>query len=142
MTETLTFASDPERAYAQYLRDGVFVEPAVLTEGECDELIAVADRLAESRDDDLRPIMQVHRLEPAFMKILGHPRIVAIMDRLCGGPVVGIQTQLFYTPPHRAGFGFHQDNYFVEAPDASFASAWVPLVDVTPANGSLFSFRG
>jgi ectoine hydroxylase-related dioxygenase (phytanoyl-CoA dioxygenase family) len=140
MPRPATFAADPERALAQYLRDGVFVEPDVLTPAECDELIAAANRLPSARDGSFLPIMQVHRDEPAFMKTLNHPRIVKIMDQVCGGPVVGVQTQLYYTPPERAGLGFHQDNYFVEAPSDSFASAWVPLVDVTPENGSLYAF--
>jgi ectoine hydroxylase-related dioxygenase (phytanoyl-CoA dioxygenase family) len=142
MGEPVSFAADPEAALACYLRDGVFVEPDVLSGEECDALLEAAQGLPTVRDGTLLPLMQVHRLEPRFGQLLSHPAIVRMMDIVCGGAVVGIQTQFYFTPPQRAGLGFHQDNYFVEAPDNAFASAWVPLVDTGPRNGGLYAFRG
>ncbi len=138
----VTFSSDPEAALARYDEDGVFVEPNVLPPELCDELIEIALRQETARDGSLFPIMQIHRSEPRFHEVMSDPAIVRMMDLVCGGPVVGIQTQFYFTPPHRNGLGFHQDNYFVEAPDDAFASAWVPLVDTHPGNGGLYAFKG
>lgn len=142
MTKAITFATDPQAALVRYNEDGVFVEPNVISPELCDELVAIALRQDTARDGAFFPIMQVHKIEPKFRELLSHPRIVSMMDLVCGGPVVGVQTQFYFTPPRRAGLGLHQDNYFVEAPDDSFASAWVPLVDAYPGNGGLYAFKG
>lgn len=142
MKPAVTFASDPEAAFARYSEDGVFVEPGVIPAELCDELVAIALRQETALDASFLPIMQIHKVEPKFREVMSHPRIVAVMDRICGGPVVGIQTQFYFTPPYRNGLGFHQDNYFVEASDDAFASAWVPLVDTGPDNGGLYAFKG
>jgi ectoine hydroxylase-related dioxygenase (phytanoyl-CoA dioxygenase family) len=138
----MTFAESPREALLRYNEDGFFVEPDVVPEALCDELIAAALAQESAKDGSLFPIMQIHKVEPRFLEFMANPRIVAMMDLVCGGPVVGIQSQFYFTPPNRAGLGRHQDNYFVEAPDASFASAWVPLVDVGPDNGGLYAFKG
>jgi ectoine hydroxylase-related dioxygenase (phytanoyl-CoA dioxygenase family) len=142
MAAAPTFAADPEAALARYDEDGVFVEPDVLAPAACEALICAAQQLPSARDGTFLPVMQVHRLEPKFRDLLGHPRVLAMMDRICGGPVDAIQTQFYFTPPGRAGLGFHQDNYFVEAPDDAFASAWIALVDTHPGNGGLYAFKG
>jgi ectoine hydroxylase-related dioxygenase (phytanoyl-CoA dioxygenase family) len=67
---------------------------------------------------------------------------VSTIEHIVHGKAVGLQTQFFFTPPGRAGLGYHQDNYFVEAPTDAFVSAWVPLVDVTVENGGLYYFKG
>ncbi len=140
--EPATFATRPAEALAAYERDGYFVEPDVLAPATCDALVAAAVRVDAAQAGGQLPIMQIHRLAPGFGELMSHPRIVAMMDRVCGGPVVGIQTQFYFTPPNRNGLAQHQDNYFVEAPGDAFASAWVALVDTGPGNGGLYAFPG
>jgi len=137
-----SFTADFPEVLKAFNHDGYFVGPGLLTAAECDTLIAAAQNLESARNGSLLPVMQVHQVEPLFYKTFGHPKIISIMDQLCGGRVVGIQTQFYFTPPERAGLGFHQDNYFVEAPNDSFASAWIPLVDVEKSNGGLYAFPG
>ncbi len=138
----VTFATAPERAYEQYQRDGYFIEPDVLTEAECAAVIAAAERLPSARDGSYTPTMNVHKLDDAFVEVLSHPKVVAVIRRLVHGTPCGLHTQMFFTPPQRAGLGMHQDNYFVEAKVDAFASAWIPLVDVTPHNGGLYTYPG
>lgn len=142
MKKAITFKNDPDLAYQKYMEDGVFVEPGVLTEEECDEIIAHAERLPNALDGSYIPMMNVHKVDPTFVKVMSNKALVSIISRLVHGKPCGLQTQMFYTPPQRAGLGYHQDNYFVEASPDSFASAWVPLVDVTPENGGLYAFLG
>src|SRR4051794_40185621 len=98
MSDPVSFRTDPAAAMARYLEDGVFIEPDVLTPAECDRLIEAAQSLPTARDGTLTPVMQVHRIEPKFHELMGHPRLVAMMDTACGGPVVGVQTQFYFTP--------------------------------------------
>jgi len=142
MSAPVTFANDPDAAFAQYLEDGFFVEPDVVPPDLCDRLIAAGERLPAALDNSYVPVMQVHKMDSIYLSVMGEHRILSIMDQLVNGKCAGLQTQFFFTPPQRAGLGFHQDNYFVEAPADGFASAWVPLVDVTPSNGGLYAFRG
>lgn len=142
MEKPITFATDPDAAYAQFMRDGFFVEPDVLTAAECDAVIAAAEKLPNALDGSYIPMMNVHKIDPLFVDVMSHPRIVAVMRRLVHGEPCGLQTQMFYTPPQRAGLGVHQDNYFVEANPDAFASAWVALVDVTKKNGGLYAYAG
>ncbi|MDX2102549.1 MAG: hypothetical protein EAZ99_10470 [Alphaproteobacteria bacterium] len=140
MSAPITFATNPDAAYAQFLEDGFFIEPDVLTAAECDQIIAAAERLPTARDGTYTPMMNVHKLDETFVDIMSHPTIVGIMRRLVNGTPCGLHTQMFFTPPQRAGLGVHQDNYFVEAKADAFASAWVPLVDVTTENGGLYAY--
>jgi len=137
-----SFRSAPELAYAQYLEDGYFVEDAVISPEDCHQLIAAAWELPDAKQGDLKPAMQPHRLNPLFLNTVRLPTIVSTIERLIGGRGVGLQTEFFYCKPGVRGFAKHQDNYFVEAPDDSFASAWIALTDVSPENGGLYGYPG
>lgn len=138
----VTFRTDPERAYAAYMDQGYFVEPDVFSAAECERLIEAGKDLPSARDGSFVPTMNVHKMNQLFLQAMSKPEVLETMDRLVHGKANGLQSQFFFTPPERAGLGFHQDNYFVEAPDDAFASAWVPLVDITPENGCVYAFPG
>jgi ectoine hydroxylase-related dioxygenase (phytanoyl-CoA dioxygenase family) len=138
----ITFKNNPEKAYQSYLEQGYFVEPNVFAAEECERLIAAAQELATAKDGSYAPSMNPHKTDPLYLQAMSKPDVLATMDVLVRGKANGLQSQLFFTPPERAGLGFHQDNYFVEAPDNAFASAWVPLVDITSENGCVFAFPG
>ncbi len=86
--------------------------------------------------------MNVHKRGGEFVAAMAKPEVLSIMDRLVHGKANGLHSQFYFTPPHRAGLGTHQDNYFVEAPEDAFASAWIALVDISPENGGLYVFPG
>jgi|SRR6267143_1666001 len=138
----LSFRSDPERALARYREDGYFIEESVLGPEECDELINAGMELSGVRSSDFRPAMQPHRQNPVFLKALRNTGVVSTITRLVGGKPVGLQTEFFYGKPGVKGFANHQDNFFVEAHSDAFASAWIPLTDVSPENGGLIGYPG
>lgn len=135
-------AHDADVALAAYRRDGLHVEPALLTHAECERLRAAAAELDDDGAPPRAPFMNPHRVHRAFLDALGHPAIVAIVERLLGGPVSALQSQLFPGLPGTPGFAVHQDNHYVEAPRDAFASAWVALDDVTRDNGALIAYPG
>ena len=139
---SVTFKNDPDKAYAIYMDQGFFCEPDVLSAKECDAIIEAAKTLPSAKDGSFVPMMNVHKSPGLFFDAMSNPEIVGVMDRIIHGRAMGLHSQLYYTPPHRAGLGFHQDNYFVEAKGDAFASAWIALVDVTSENGGLYCFAG
>jgi hypothetical protein len=139
---TVTFRECPDRAYDIYMEQGFFCEPDVLSAKECDAIIEAAKSLPSAQDGSYIPMMNVHKSPGLFFDAMSNPQIVGVMDRIIHGRAKGLHSQLYYTPPNRAGLGFHQDNYFVEAKGDAFASAWIPLVEVTAENGGLYCFVG
>src|SRR5262245_25367640 len=113
------------RLLYQYDRDGYCIQPEVFSSKDCAALIAAARELPEFKKGDTRPAMMPHRTEKIFLDALKHPTIVTMMERLLSGKVSGLQTEFFYCAPGTKGFSNHQDNFFVEAPEDAFASAWI-----------------
>lgn len=136
------FADDPEAALAVYQRDGFHVEPELLRRDECAALRDAAAALGPDGSAPLAPLMNPHRIHPAFLGALCHPAIVVILERLVGHPVSGLQSQYFPCVPGTPGFSTHQDNHYVEAERDAFASAWLALDDVETANGALIAYPG
>lgn len=142
MTEAISFRTNPEPALALFNEQGFFIEQDVLSPEQCDRVIAATRRLPNALNGDFRPQMNVHKMDAVFYEVMSLPAIVRVMDLLVGGEAFGLQSQLFMNPPDRMGMGVHQDNYFVEAPDGAFASAWTALVDVDRSNGGLYGYPG
>jgi ectoine hydroxylase-related dioxygenase (phytanoyl-CoA dioxygenase family) len=138
----VSFAADPDRAYAVYAEQGYFCEPGVFSAVECDRIIAASGELPTACDGSFVATMNVHKQGGVFVAAMAKPAVLTIMDRLVHGKANGLHSQFYFTPPHRAGLGTHQDNYFVEAPADAFASAWIALVDIGPENGGLYVFAG
>jgi ectoine hydroxylase-related dioxygenase (phytanoyl-CoA dioxygenase family) len=131
------FADDPEDALAGYRELGFHVEPDVWTPEQIAALNAAADRVSAARGGSVAPMMNPHREEPLFLTALRNRRLVAILERLVGGRVNGLQTQYFFCAPGTPGFSRHQDNFYVQAKREGFASAWSALEDVDAENGGL-----
>jgi ectoine hydroxylase-related dioxygenase (phytanoyl-CoA dioxygenase family) len=138
-TSTISFTNE---ALSGYKREGYFVQNNVFSNAECNELIKAGMELSNVDKKDFRPRIQPHRENTIFLDALKNPNLTAIMSKLIKAPIVGLQTQFFYGVPGVKGFASHQDNYFVEAPDHSFASAWIALVDVDSDMGCLYGFPG
>jgi hypothetical protein len=136
----ITFKAEPEKAYALYSEQGYFCEPSVFSAAECGRIISASAPLAH--DGSLVAAMNVHKIGGAFVEAMGKPEVLKIVDWLVHGKANGLHSQFYFTPPHRAGLGCHQDNYFVEAQADAFASAWIALVDIGPENGGLYVFAG
>jgi ectoine hydroxylase-related dioxygenase (phytanoyl-CoA dioxygenase family) len=137
-----TFASDPEGALRAYHEVGFHLEPDVWSAAECERLIAAGETLPAVLAGRRAPVMNPHRVEPAFLAALRNPTVTRILARLCGGRLVGLQSQLFFCPPGTPGFSLHQDNFYVQARSDAFASAWSALEDVDEENGGLIVWPG
>jgi phytanoyl-CoA hydroxylase len=140
--EQATFASDPEAALRAYRDTGFHLEPAVWSGPECERLIEAGETLGAPRSGCYAPVMNPHRLEPTFLAALRKPALVRILERLLGGRIAGLQSQLFFCPPETPGFSLHQDNFYVQARADVFASAWTALEDVDLENGGLIVWPG
>lgn len=128
--------------FDSYADNGYMIVPGIFSSAECDGLVAAAKILPSFLAGSSRPAMQPHRSLPAFYKAMAKPGLVAIMERLIGGPVSGLQSEFFYCRPGTKGFALHQDNFFVQADSNEFASAWAALTDVRPENGGLIVYPG
>jgi hypothetical protein len=143
MAEPISFRTTPDAALAAYREQGFFIEPPGLwSNAQIDELVRAAAELPTSRDGSFAPCMHPHRISEAFLRALRNPNIVVVMEKLLGGPVSGIQTELFFCAPGTHGFARHQDNHYVEAGQDAFASAWTALEDVTVQSGALILWPG
>jgi len=126
----------------QYHREGYFVQAGLWTAELVNELNSAADQLTTANSGIFAPEMHPHRRHPAFLKAICNPGIVAIMERLLGGPVSGLQTQYYFCRPGTQGFSMHQDNSYVQAPTDAFASVWTALEEVDVENGCLTLYPG
>lgn len=136
------FRDNPKAALVGYHENGFHVEFDVWTPWECDELIAAASAHREALREDYSPIIQVHRTDATILSAMRNPAIVRVIEMLVKGTASGLQTEFFFGCPGTQGYAKHQDNFFVQAPNEAFASAWSPLVDVSRENGCLFVFPG
>jgi len=137
-----TFREEPEAALAFFHEHGYQIEPNVWTVEQLDQLAAASQKLPSFQDGTCSPTMHPHNLDPVFLSALRNQRIVGIMEKLLAGKISGIQSEFFHGKPGTLGFARHQDNFYVEAARDAFASAWSPLVDVSPANGGLIIWPG
>lgn len=86
--------------------------------------------------------MMPHRTHGIYLNAMRNKKIIASIAQAVDGTPAGLQTEFFYCKPGTRGFGRHQDNFFVEAPDGAFASAWCALTDVAVENGALILWPG
>jgi hypothetical protein len=138
--EFATFLTDAERARADYAERGFHVETGLIDAARCDALVAAALALPRAVEGIFRPAMNPHRVASIFDETMRMPAITSIMAQLIGGPLSGLQTEFFYCPPGTRGFACHQDNFFVEAPNDAFASAWAAMTDIEVDTGALRIF--
>jgi ectoine hydroxylase-related dioxygenase (phytanoyl-CoA dioxygenase family) len=141
-TEIPTFAENPEAALAYYFEMGYHVEPNVWSPAELEELRMASERQPSWLNGTYAPAMHAHRTDPVILAGLKHPKIVRIMEMILKGKVSGIQTEFFYGRPGTVGFARHQDNHYVDAKPDAFASAWSPLIDISPQVGGLILWPG
>jgi len=125
-----------------YRELGCFCMDGLWTKPELEAIDAAAAELPAAHDGTFGPVIHPHRMHPAFLQSLRKPTIVAIMERLLGDKVSGLQTQFFYCRPGTQGFAAHQDNFYVQAPRDDFASVWTAIDDVTVENGALILYPG
>tara|TARA_B110000971_G_C20015662_1_gene503800 strand:- start:1386 stop:2078 length:693 start_codon:yes stop_codon:yes gene_type:complete len=124
-----------------YKANGYYVYENIFSDEECDMIINAGKSLNSFKRGKYKTAMQPHLENDKFKKIASSQLIVDFLSTLFGEDAQGIQTQFFYSIPGVTGFTPHQDNYFVEANENDFCSAWIALVDVNVENGCLYGFK-
>jgi phytanoyl-CoA hydroxylase len=73
-----------------------------------------------------------------------HPRLLAIVERLLGGPVTLFQDMALLKPPHVGREKpWHQDAaYFLLGPPELILGTWTALDEATPENGCMHAIPG
>lgn len=126
----------------QFQQDGYCIQSGMFSPAECEAYIKAGLELADYTKGIAKPAMMPHRENPIFLKAMKNPAIVAMMEQLVGGEVSGLQTEFFYCNPGTRGFSLHQDNFFVQAPEGAFTSAWCALTDTYKEKGGLIVYPG
>jgi phytanoyl-CoA hydroxylase len=137
-----SFFTQPEESLAFYQEKGFFIEENLFSDEECAQLIQAASDLENAKNATYRPQMMPHRTNPLYLNAMRKPALTHIINQLVGGKAAGLQTELFYCKPGTRGFSLHQDNFFVQAPLGTFASAWIALTDTYFEKGGLIVYPG
>ncbi|MCD6038621.1 MAG: ectD [Gammaproteobacteria bacterium] len=135
-----SFFANPEAALASYQESGFFIEENLFSQEECAQLIEAANDLENAKNGTYRPQMMPHRVNSLYLAAMRKPALAAILNKLVDGKAMGLQTELFYCKPGTRGFSLHQDNFFVQAPYGTFASAWIALTDTYLEKGGLIVY--
>lgn len=143
IVDSPSFYENETAALNAYKINGFHAEYNFLDHAECDEIIKASNSLANAKNGEFRPTLNPHLESDKFLTVMRDHRVIAIMEKLVGGKVSGLQTQLFFGKPGTSGFSTHQDNFFVEAnPADAFVSTWLALTDVNVENGTIFVYPG
>lgn len=135
-------AAGQDQLLAHYKQEGYAIETGVFSNAECAAYVDAGLNLADYKNGITKPAMMPHRENPIFLNAMKNSTIVSMMERLVGGKVSGLQTEFFYCNPGTRGFSLHQDNFFVQAPEGTFASAWCALTDTYKEKGGLIVYPG
>jgi phytanoyl-CoA hydroxylase len=137
-----SFHKDSEEALKHYNEYGFHIEKRLIEHDYCDKLIENSYGLKGAKVNDFKPAMMPHREDAIYFEALKNPKITHIIGKLVSGVPMGLQTQFFYCPPGTRGFSLHQDNFFVQAKDSAFVSAWIALTDVPQNKAALIAYPG
>lgn len=147
---------------AAYRRDGYIVVPDVLDSNELAGLQAVIDGLiagaarVEAHDDiyDLEPshtraqprvrrIKAPHKIDPRFMDLVRHPKVLAILSRLIGPDLRLYGSKLnMKAPRYGSPVEWHQDWAFYPHTNDDILAIGVMLDDMELSNGPLLVVPG
>lgn len=132
-----------DNAISAFRRDGYYMLENYLDAAQCDALIAQSKTLGNAKNGEFRPVLNPHRENAAFSRLMKDPRLVGMIEQLVGGRASGLQTQWFFGKPGTKGFSIHQDNFFVEAASSdAFVTTWLALADTSVENGTIYVFPG
>jgi len=151
-----------DQEVAQYHRDGFIVVPDVISEEDLAELRKVTEEFVEASRQtlehtdvfDLEPghsasqprlrrIKTPHLQHPVYARMVKHPKIVAVLQRLWGP---NIRFDLSKLNLKAAGFGssleWHQDWAFYPHTNEDLAAVGIMIDDFKPDNGSMLVIPG
>ncbi|MCL4187808.1 MAG: phytanoyl-CoA dioxygenase family protein [Rhodobacteraceae bacterium] len=145
-----------------YRRDGFIVVPDVVSPAEVAELRRVTDALVEgaravaahtdvydlepghsAADPRVRRIKEPHRQAPVFDRVMRHPWIVAILQKLIGPALRWDTSKLnMKAPGYGAAVEWHQDWAFYPHTNDDLCAVGVMMDDCALENGPLLCIPG
>ena len=119
----------------EYRDAGYLVVPDLLTEGEIE---AFLDHNRRPRPQEWQLGLRTHTADPQWRSLATHPRVLAVVRQLLGGPPMIVQT-MFLDKPASGGRGIalHQDSYYLPNEPNTLMACWVALTDTDGENGGL-----
>jgi ectoine hydroxylase-related dioxygenase (phytanoyl-CoA dioxygenase family) len=151
--QTLSLITDEHRR--QYQEQGFFIlESAIpaaeldVIRAECDDLIAEQDAEMDRQGTDQLHLSRRNSRYFVFLAFRDRPQLGSfifsdLMADICRA-TIGDDAYLFWeqfvakgTDKKGAEFGWHQDSGYVDGEHKPYVNAWVPLDDVSEANGTI-----
>lgn len=129
----------------KYHEDGVFFPVSALSEAELARARAGLDELATAlgghpQVSQLKHLQLFHRWA---QDLVLHPTVLDAVEDVIGRDILIHSSTIFWKHPHDPGYvSWHQDGYFIDLSELSYASAWLALSDSSPDNGCLRVVRG
>ncbi len=154
--ETQTLSPITEEHRKQYRERGFFILESAIPDNELEKIRAeCADLIAEQEAEMDRlgtDVLNLSRRNSRYFVFLAYkdrPQLGGfifndLMAEICRA-TIGDQAYLFWeqfvvkgTDKKGAAFGWHQDSGYVDGRHKPYVNAWVPLDDVSEANGTVY----
>ncbi len=95
------------------------------------------------RSQNVRKFAGFVERHPALARLAGFPPLVALVERLIGGPSSLLQDMALVKPPAGREKPWHQDHAYFNLPlAANIVGVWIPLHSVNQANGCMHVIPG
>jgi len=125
----------------EYATNGYVALPGVFDRGRCDQIVArmmalqqgseVLDGFAARDADNWGRTFNQHLYDPVAMELMLAPELEQVLTDCMDDTPEGVQTMYFYKGSEQKR---HQDQYYLPG----CMSAWVPMIDVGPDNGTIW----
>ncbi len=98
----------------------------------------LAQMSQEERYDAVRKLMWFTAVEPRLEALARHPRLLALVECLLGGPAELFQDMALLKPPGGREKPWHQDKaYFTYPKETPVVGVWIAIDAATPQNGCM-----
>jgi ectoine hydroxylase-related dioxygenase (phytanoyl-CoA dioxygenase family) len=153
-TQTLPLITEEHRK--QYQEQGFFILEGVIPDSElemiraeCADLIRQQDEEMDRGGTDTLGLSRRNSRYFVFLAYKDRPQLGSfifndLMAEICRA-TIGDEAYLFWeqfvvkgTDKKGAAFGWHQDSGYVDGEHKPYVNAWVPLDDVSEANGTVY----
>jgi ectoine hydroxylase-related dioxygenase (phytanoyl-CoA dioxygenase family) len=153
-TQTLPLITEEHRK--QYQEQGFFILEGVIPDSElemiraeCADLIRQQDEEMDREGTDTLGLSRRNSRYFVFLAYKDRPQLGSfifndLMAEICRA-TIGDEAYLFWeqfvvkgTDKKGAAFGWHQDSGYVDGEHKPYVNAWVPLDDVSEANGTVY----
>lgn len=136
-------APDPATLAARYAADGYVVVESLLSGAECDTLKEEARRVLHERGGQKASVYvgaAVH--SAAFRKLADDPRVIELLRPLMPNGVMFLSDKIVFKSGEKTfATPWHIDAFYWAGTRPKL-SVWIPLDDVSAANGALKVVRG